>query len=413
MQENNVVIISNNKPVAEQLASKIVLLRTIDCVGIFDYENALKYLQKNEPDLIIIYAPSNESPDILKQIKFNQSLANVPIIFATDSLNQDLLCIAFDNGISDFMTLNLNETQILMKTMWGLQKRQLLKELKNKSDLLKSLEVIDHESGILTKQYTEKVFRQELQNINQKQENSIFMILSADVSCKNILPQSFLASILKKTLRKEDIIGLAQDNKFYILLKKTDKEGANKVYEKIKNNLSDSYSISASATEITKDKYETTERLLNKGLMDAMMQSSSLVFIDKKQENKAYGWLDKSDLKETNFKMFKQVFMKKIYSTITPVFFQMQTILQDKLFETKIEQHVNESESLFYLEKLPFKSCLKIKYPGYTKINIDVIHLSDKDKNSERTTFDINQLTQASIEEFLNKLIKTFKEKSN
>lgn len=408
MQDNNVVIISNHKPIAEQLASKIVLLRSVDSIAIFDYENALKSLQEKIPDLILIYSPSNENTEIIQQIKFKQSLRNTPIIFVTDSINEEQLFNAFDIGISDFLTLNLNEGQILMKIMWGLQKSQLLKELENKSKILESLGVTDKESGFYKALFTEKAFKINFENIIKNKETAIFMALSADIHCKNILPQTFLASVLKKSLRKEDIIGFAPDNKFYIILSKTNKEGVLKTYEKIKNNLSDSYSISAAAIQIKDANFEATERLISKSLTNAVIKGSSLIFIDEKNENKALGWLDKSDLKETNFKMFQQIFMKKFNKIVTPIFFQMQTILQDKLFETNVEQYVNESESMFILEKTPFKSYIKIKYPGHTKINIDIVHASLKEKTSERVTFDINELTSNKLEEILQKLVTTF-----
>lgn len=410
MQDNNVVIISNNKLVSEQLASKIILLRSIDSIAVFDYENALKSLQEKIPDLILIYSSISDNTNILEQIKFNESLKNVPIIFVAESFSQELLLNLYDNGISDILALNLNETQILMKIMWGLQKRRLLKELETKSEILESIGIIDKDFGFYKASYIEKVFKIKMENIVKSKDDAIFMALSADINCKNILPQSFLASVLKKSLRQEDIIGFAPDNKFYIILNKTDKKGVLKVYDKIKNNLADTYSISAAAMQIQGTNFQVTERLVNKSLTDAIIKGSSLIFIDNKNENKAFSWLDKSNLKETNFKMFQQIFIKKFDKIVTPIFFQMQTILQDKLFETKIEQYVNESESLFLLERSPFKSYIKIKYPGHSKINIDIVNSSSKEETSERMTFDINELTQIKIEEILQKLVKIFQE---
>lgn len=408
MQDNNVVIISNNKLVAEQLISKIVLLRSIDSIAVVDYKNALSLLQKQIPDLILIYTSDNENTDIIKKIKFNESLKNIPIIYIAEIFNQELLLTLFDEGISDFLTLNSNEAQFLIRIMWGLQKRELLKELENKTKILESTGIIDKEFGFYKNEFTERFFKNKIKNIIQNKEQAIFMVLSADISCKNTLPLSFLASVLKKSLRKEDIIGFAPNNRFYIILNKTDKDGVLKVYKKIKENLNETYSVSAAAIQIQNSNFESTERLLKKGLDEAMSKGSSLIFMGEKKDNKTLGLLDKSNLKETNFKMFKQIFLKKIDKIVTPIFFQTQTILQEKLFETKIEQYVNEYESLFLLERETFKSYIKIKYPGYSKINIDVTHTSSKKETKERITLELNELTQIKIEEILQKLIKTF-----
>lgn len=409
LHEDNIVIISNNKIVAEELKAKIILLRAFDSVIIYDYENAVKSLSKNIPNLIFTYSENNDDTDIIKKIKFNESLKNVPLILVIDNFNQEKMLNAFDDGIDDFIISDINEAQILMRLMWGFQKSQLIKELKTKSEILESIGAIDKDSGFYKSEFTKKIFKSKFEEITTNKDNAVFMSLSADISCKNILPQSFLASIIKKSIRKEDIIGYASDNKFYFILNKTDKNGAIKVYEKIKNSLIDTYSVSAAATRIRNDDFEKVERLINKNLSDALIKGASLIFAEERP-SKGFGWLDKQDLKETNFKMFQQMFLKKFAKIVTPVFFQMQTVLQDKLFETKVEQVVNESESIFSLEKLPYKSYITIKYPGYTKINIDIIHISQKDKTTERITFDLNELTQFKLEEILQKLVKKFQE---
>lgn len=409
LHEDNIVIISNNKIFAEELKAKILLLRAFDSIAIYDYENAVKSLSKKIPNLIFIYSENSDNTGIIKKIKFNESLKHIPIILLVDNFNQEKMINAFDDGIDDFTISDISEAQILMRLMWGLQKNQLLKELKTQSQILESIGAIDKDSGFYKSEFTKKIFKSKFEELAANKSNAVFMTLCADISCKNILPQSFLASILKKSIRREDIVGFAPDNKFYIILNKTDKNGAIKVYEKIKNSLIDTYSVSAAATRIKNDDFEKAERFINKNLTDALIKGSSLIFADE-ESTKGFGWLDRQDLKETNFKMFQQIFVKKFAKIVTPVFFQMQTILQDKLFETKVEQLVNESETIFSIEKLPYKSYIKIKYPGYTKINIDIVHISNKDKTTERITFDLNELTQLKLEEILQELVKKFQE---
>lgn len=408
MQHNNIIIISNNKLTAEKLASKILLLRAVDSIGIMDYVEAPSKLKEQIPDLILLHCEKSDDIEIINKIKENKPINFSPIIFVPDSINQDTICKAFDYGISDYMTLDYDDAQILMKIMWGVQKKQLLNDLKKKNEILISLDVLDKDSKLYTKQHTEKAFKVEFENIVTSEKTSFFMAIAPDICCKNILSSTFLASILKKCLRTSDIIGFAPDNKFYIILNNTEEEGAEKVYNKINESFLDAYSISAAATKIMDSDFYTTERLVNKALGEALIQKSSLIFVDESINKKEISWIDKSELKERNFKMFKQTFIKKFDKIITPIFFQMQTILKDKLFETKVEQHVNEAESVFSLEKQSYKMTIKIKYPGYSKINIDITEDYPEGKLNERITLETYELTTSKLDEIMQKAVSKF-----
>lgn len=411
MQDSNIIIISNDKIKAELLASKILFLRTLDSVGIYNFNEAIVKLKTHLPDLLILQSSKMEDIEIVKTITANKPLNFPPIIFVPEIINQDVLCKAYDYGISDYFTLDYDDAQILMKIMWGVQKKQLLNDLQKKNNILISLDVLDKESNFYTKQHSEKAFKAEFTSIVDSAKDAIFMSLTADISCKNILTQTFLASLLKKQLRKSDIIGFAPDNKFYIIFNDTDEEGVRTIFKKINESFLDAYTISAAAAKIKDSDFITTERLVNKALSEALIQKNSLIIIDENINKKDVSWIDKSDLKDKNFKMFKQTFMKKIDKTITPAFFQMQTVLKDKLFETTIEQYVNDTESVFSLQKSDYKMIIRIKYPGYSKINVDIIEDYPDDKNSERITLEPQELTPIMLDDIMLRATSKFQQK--
>lgn len=411
MQDNNILIISNDKTKAELLASKILFLRAIDSVGIYNYNEATLKLKTQNPDLILLQCTKPEDIEIIKSITENKPSNFAPVILVIDKINQDVLCKAYDYGISDYFAIDCDDAQVLMKLMWGIQKKQLLNELQKKNNILISLEVLDNESKFYTKQHVEKAFKAEFASIIESSKDAIFMALSADISSKNILSQTFLASLLKKQLRKSDVISFAPDNKFYIIFNDTDEEGAKAIYKKINESFLDAYSISAAATKIKDADFTTTERLVNKALSEALIQKKNILIVDEGINKKDVSWVDKSDMKDQNFKMFKQTFMKKIDKVITPAFFQMQTVLQDKLFETKIEQYVNDTESVFSLEKNEYKMLIKIKYPGYSKINIDIIEDYLGEKYNDRITLETYELTAAKLDEIMLKAVSKFQQK--
>lgn len=407
--ENNIVIISDNKETADNLVAKISLLRTSDSIDIINSKKISSKFSHSSPDLIIFCLNNNDDFEIIKRLKTMQALKNTPVIILVKNFEPEILCDAFDSGVDDFISEDENGTQILIKIMWKLRQAQILKELNKKNDILVSLEVIDKESGFYTKNFTKKIFRYEFNALANRSPGAIFMILSAGIKYKNIISQSFLASVIKKSLRRSDIVGFSDDNKFYIILRKTDKDGANIVYEKINRSLKPEYCICAAACTINSDSFEKTEEFLNTVLADALMKESSYLYKNFKDGS---CWIDRENTKETNFKMFKELFMDKFTKIAAPVFFRMQTIYQNKLFETDIEQYINENESYFCIKNNQNKCCLKIKYPGYSKINITSSCIKEGGNHNKRLSLNMDELTSQKLEELINILAEDFQKEN-
>ena len=87
-------------------------------------------------------------------------------------------------------------------------------------------------------------------------------------------------------------------NKFYLLLPKTKVKGIFIVYEKVKNDLNEEYSISVGATELKSDSFTEIDTCVNKALDEAIANSTIKESIDVNFVNdllidirkKAYGW---------------------------------------------------------------------------------------------------------------------------
>jgi hypothetical protein len=110
--------------------------------------------------------------------------------------------------------------------------------------------------------------------------------------------------------------------------------------------------------------------------------------------------------------LFKQTFLKKLKNVITPTFYQMQKLYEEKLFETQINQYSNETQSVFELKNDEFVSVLKITYPGFSKINIDIDHGFSKEP-LQRTSLDLNKLSDDVLSKMLEKFIKEYRKEYN
>ncbi len=414
MKNSNVFIISNEYANAKQLEYKILLSRNIDKITTLKYNEALEKIPNYTPELIIVIGNKIESTTIVQKLRFHQKFNNTPIVFASEHCNESLLGDIFDYGADDYINLEQSSGEIAIRIMWNLKKYQLINELESKTSLLNDLGAIDVDTGFYTKLFSEKIFKTEVEKLHTKDNESIFVILSADVHCKTSLQQIFLGSILKKTLRKSDIVGFAKDNRFYIILKNTSMEGAKAVFQKIQNNLINNYSISAAASIINSSKFDVLEKITSAALSEAIIKGNQLIFVNSKpNQSTNEQWIDKSKLKETNFKMFKQLFLKRFNKVVAPLFYQIQTSLSEKLFETIIKQEISESSSYFSLSRGENNSTLTIKYPGYSKINIEIKNKIGKETSSKRIMLDISELTTVKLESILREMVAEFQEHSN
>jgi len=127
------------------------------------------------------------------------------------------------------------------------------------------------------------------------------------------------------------------------------------------------------------------------------------------EENDSSDWLDKINSSQKNFKLFKQAFMKKFENVIIPVFFRMQKLYEEKLFETKIKQYSTPNLSSFVLQSKSKTSELKITYPGFAKINIDFVHGGFDSPENKRISLDLNELNEEVLAEIIETFVQEFK----
>ena len=410
MTQNSIVIICDDEIIAKTLRLKLSTLREVDSIKISPFKDAIFEIESNTPEVLIIYskAENTEIFEFIKKIKPITLEYNSPILIVTDGLNEDFILSGFDAGVDDFVSLRNSDGEILMRTILCMQKNELMRELTTKNKLLTELNVLQEDSGFFLKDYSSKVFANEIHNLQKYAQTAVFMKISADINCKNQLTPATLGAILKKSIRTKDQIGFCGEDKFYLLLPKTNAKGAHLVYERIKQELNEEYSISIGACEVDNLAFEDIEKNVTKALNEALELTNSLVVYDTKEKQEPINWLDNENSNQKNFKFFQAAFLKKLENVITPVFYQVQQIWEERLFKTTIEQYSDEKQSMFILKSDKHQSTFKITYPGFAKINIDVFHSFIGLLPKERISLDLNELDETKLNELLVNFIKEF-----
>lgn len=403
---NTVYLISTEVETVESVRSKVMLLRAVDKFSHVSHEEAFENVKKTSPSVIFydIKGHDKEFFTFINKVKQTKSLKSASIIVLFDKIDEDILCSAFEAGINDFLPLNATDSEFTIRVIWALQKKEHNIDFQNKSKILCRLNILDKKTGIYAKNYTYTILKEE-----SKHNDGTLAVIAPDVNSRNKMPLELLAAIIKKNIRITDISGFSGDFKIYIWFPQTDSMTVISILEKIKKHLNPECTISAGISEYNKENpdisFEKTEEHANKALSEALLREKSLVIYSPSAEKKGE---EKFIANPKNFKLFKQTFHKKFEKIISPVFFQTQKIIEEKLFETEVKQEIDEHESYFKLENEKCCSVFKITYPGYTKVNIDISHEIDGKTFAKRLSPALADITTENVSSMLDGFIKEF-----
>lgn len=408
--ESNIILITNDESVAQYLKPKLVLLRDIDNILTITYSETIETIKKELPDTVLLHC-SEEKQDcleLIRAIKADDKIKDTSILLIINDYDQDFVLSAYDENITDYLSLKTDGVEILMRTIWSLKKNSLVKTVKKQYNLLGKLGVISSETGFYTHEFSEKVFENEFDTLSSDSEK-ILMLVSANEETKTRLKPNQLARAIKKSTRTSDVVVHAESNRFYVLLPETHLKGAFCVWEKIKNSIGTEYTLIAGVSVIEDKTFEELKTELLNALIEAESTKKDLVIVSNEEEKASDDWLDKINSSQKNFKLFKQAFNKKLDKVIAPIFFQVQKLYEEKLYKTKIEQCSNPTLSCFMLKRLDHTSELKITYPGFSKINIDIIHQGLDSPENKRISLDLMELDEVRLTQILEDFIQEFK----
>ena len=145
-----------------------------------------------------------------------------------------------------------------------------------------------------------------------------------------------------------------------------------------------------------------------KALLDAMY-SDNMFVIGEFQEETLDDWLDEETASSKNYKLFRQVFGKKLEKVIIPVFYRLQKTYEEKLPDSTIFQFADSDQCVFHIKNKYQDSKLKIVYPGFAKITISIIHQGLDSPENRDITLPLSKITQKDLVKIIEDFIEEFK----
>lgn len=407
--KNTIILITENEKTAFKIQKKIVLLRSGDSPVFCGYENCFEAVKKKKPVLVIYHLKKTQKDaenflSFLQKMKQTKDIETASVLLLYEEIDENTLCSAFEKGLTDFLPVDATDSEYTIRTIWCLQKREKFYESESKKDILSQLKIIDKKNHAYTENYTYTILKEE-----SKKNWGTFVVVAPDINIRSKISPQNLMNIIKKIVRTCDILGYATDFKIYLWFRETGREDVEKILEKIRNSFTLDFTISAGYIETKDIAFDEAEILANKALSKALLKGDTILYAREKIEKEV-----NLEASIKNFKLHKENFVKKLESIISPLFYQTQKINEERFFQTQITQNVSEEKSSFVLENERGKSSFIVSYPGFTGINIEIIHeIEDMDKQKEKIFVNTEELTEQKLEYLLNSFIKDFKNYTN
>lgn len=410
INNNNILLISENTEATELILNKLVLLRDNDKIEICNnYKETKKALQNSLCCVVLLYANINDQDSVIKSIRtIKDTKQDIEIILIPSDINSEFILKAYDEGIYDYITLESENFDFAIKTI-NCFKLRTLKNIEQRNEkFLYQQGVIDEKTNLYKYNYLKEIFIDISDDLRIKK--GIFCILTLDEKNKTKISTNRLAGIIKNTVRGDDIIAIARGGKFYAILPNIDLEGTKNLLNKIQDRIGNDFKIRAGLSKIGIQSFETLDKLTQDSLKSAMQNDEMCISLTE-QLNPVEMWIDEENISQhKDFKLFKVAFTNKMKNVIEPIFFRFQKECETKLTNTQVSQYANNIESVFSLKNENLHSELVIRFNGYAKFKIEINHSGLDSAENTKLEIPLSKLTDKELTKLLKQLKQEYKQ---
>ena len=411
IDNNNILLISDNIDIANSVKQKLVLLRENDNITVCDFKGIKKNLENSLYSVVVLHE-MEDSASTLKTISQIKAMKpDAELMLMLNDTNEQLVLDAYDKGIYDYFLYDAEAYEMVIKTI-NCIKMRLQKDIQARNEkFLYQLGVIDTKTNLYQYKYLKEIFIEISDNL--RIQNGVFAIITLDDRNKTKISINRLANTIKTSVRGDDIIAIARGGKIYLIMPNIDLSGSKKLIEKIQNKMGNDFQVRAGLAKVGIQSFETLDKYAQDGLISAIQNDSIAVCLQDNIECQD-GWLNDDEETKTNkhksFKLFKIIYTNKMNSVITPLFYRYQKDFENSLTNTNVSQYSNNVESVFCLKNDSIRSELIIRYDGYAKFNVEIIHSGlDSPENSKFET-PLSKMTEKYLSTLLKQLKSEYKQ---
>jgi len=409
IDNNSIILITDNDETAKSVLEKLVLLRNNDNITICTYSNIKTAVKDSLYSVAILVEDEDENSTIKLINTIKQANSDIEILLLINNINPELILRAYDNGIYDYLSIDSNNYDYMIKAVNCFKFRMQKDENSRNQKFLHQIGVIDGKTDLYHQKYLKEVFIDLSSELKIK--HGTFSIVTLDDSCKTKVSTNRLARTLKTNLRNDDIIAIGRGGKFYLVLPNIDLTGTKSVLQKIQDKMGESFKLHAGISKVGIQSFETLEKNSSDGLISAVQNDVLAVCLENNIDIQNT-WLedDEPEQKAKGYKLFKNAFTNKMENVITPIFYRYQKTYETKLTNTEVSQYVNNIECVFCLKNDNAHSELVLRYNGFAKFKVEINHSGLDSPENTKTEVTLNKLTDKYLISLLKQLKDEYKQ---
>ena len=403
----NTLLITNRDDVKQKFQDNLVLLRGSDKVIAVPYGEAPDVLYEARPEVVILHEHENREKtiELIKYIREKKLYSSSQILLVANSYDKAFILAAYDEGITDYITVNADPSEILIRTINCIKKSDMAEKINLLSENLRTYGILDTKTDFYNEKYEKDVFDVRLHMDDYK--GGCYIILSTDVLAGKPYSGENIVGVIKKSVRQGDMIATL-DGARYSIMVKTGLEGAIKIYEKISEEIPNDIKLCAGIAVIDTEKFVEIKNKAVSALNNAKLHGSGYYVYSCDDTSGSEDWLEIPQEKNKTYKLFKKAFSKKIENVIAPIFYRTQKAYEEKIGDAKIEQFTDEQQSVFRIVSGKYESRITMRYPQYAKLIIYIMHSGLDSPDNREIVLSMKQITVSRIEEIMESFINEF-----
>ncbi len=399
---DTVLLISDDEKFFHTIREKLLFLRKDDK---FIYSDFKSYQTRLDIANIILVHDDFAKNICLETVQKIRKKSDKIIILLSNLCDKEFVLQAYDCGINDYLPSSVDDFELVIKTINNIKTDALKQNFFRNQKILTQLGVIDELTDLYSYKYAKQVIENEIET--NLLDSGSFLVVAPTEKGKSNFSIEKLAQKLKNSTRSCDVVTLGKGAKIYALLPNTDCNGALVVLNKIKENYGEG-EIAVGISEISHKSFDELENDCLKALSDALATNAEYMIAEEKVET-LDDWLEDENEEPKSYKIYKQIFNKKLEKVITPVFYRLQKTWEEKLFDTQIEQSVSEDGCIFQLKNKEHSSVLRIIYPGFAKIIIAISHEGLDSPENKEIQMSLTKITTKELVNIVEDFIYDFK----
>ena len=259
---STVILVTNDNEIKNTFKQNLVLLRGEDKLISVSYENAMEVIYEICPEVVIVHEHDKNAKtlELINYLNNKAIYKNTSVILLVNKYDNSFVLSAYDAGIDDFLVIGGDASEILIRTINGIKKSEIYSKNEEQVKILEQYGIVDSKSKFYSSKFDKEILETVL-SYNNKSVYS-YMIITPDDESKKRFSNENLIIAINKSVRSSDIIFGANGSRYSLLLK-TNAEGAIRIFEKIKSEISSDYKLKAGITIVETKQAEDIKNVVH------------------------------------------------------------------------------------------------------------------------------------------------------